>query len=59
MKRILIALISVLICASAQAREVFSLNDDWQFFYKLDTSSDNARRISLPHTWNLDALAGQ
>ena len=59
MRRIFIFLISIFICASASAREVYSLNDDWQFFYKLDTSSDNARRISLPHTWNLDALAGQ
>ena len=59
MRHLFIFLISIFICASASAREVYSLNDDWQFFYKLDTSSDNARRISLPHTWNLDALAGQ
>ena len=59
MKRYLIALILLLSCSLASAREVFSLNDDWQFFYKLDLSSDNARLVSLPHTWNLDALAGQ
>lgn len=41
------------------ARQTFSLNDNWQFFFKVETSSDYARNISLPHTWNLDALAGQ
>ena len=59
MKRCLIALLLILSCSLASAREVYSLNDDWQFFYKLDHSSDNARLVSLPHTWNLDALAGQ
>lgn len=59
MKRYLITLILLFSCSLASAREVFSLNDDWQFFYKLDLSSDNARLVSLPHTWNLDALAGQ
>ena len=42
----------------ALARQTFSLNDNWQFYFKLETSSDYARNISLPHTWNLDALAG-
>lgn len=43
----------------AEAREVYTLNDNWQFYFKLESSSDGARNISLPHTWNLDALAGQ
>ena len=47
------------LCYTAAARQVFSLNDEWLFFYKTETSSDNARRISLPHTWNLDALSGR
>lgn len=45
-------------CFSASAREVFSLNEEWNFFYKTDASSDVARRVNLPHTWNLDALCG-
>ena len=41
---------------AAQAREVYSLNDEWLFFFKNDASSDEARSVNLPHTWNLDAL---
>ena len=59
MKRILLTLIFAIVACVSQAREIYSLNDDWQFFYKHDMSSDNARVVSLPHTWNLDALAGQ
>lgn len=43
---------------SVSAREVYSLNNDWQFFFAEENSSDNAREISLPHTWNTDAYAG-
>ena len=57
MKRYIFALLLSIIGLTASAREVFSLNDNWQFFFKLETSSDYARHISLPHTWNLDALA--
>lgn len=59
MRRFLLTLIFAVVACVSQAREVYSLNDDWQFFYKHDMSSDNARVVSLPHTWNLDALAGQ
>lgn len=59
MKRYIFGLILSLFCISASARQVFLLNDDWQFFYKTDVSSDVARRINLPHTWNLDALSGE
>lgn len=59
MKRYIIALLMILGVASSEARTVYSLNDGWQFFFKLETSSDYARHISLPHTWNLDALSGK
>ena len=59
MKRYIFGLILSLFCLSTSARQVFLLNDDWQFFYKTDVSSDVARRINLPHTWNLDALSGE
>ena len=44
--------------ASAAAREVYSLNSGWRFFYATENSSDNAREISLPHTWNAEAFVG-
>ena len=59
MKRYIIIALLLIFCSAASAREVFSLNDNWQFYFKLESSSDSARNISLPHTWNLDALAGQ
>lgn len=59
MKRFILGLILSIITFSATARQVFLLNDDWLFFYKTDVSSDVARRVNLPHTWNLDALSGE
>ncbi len=46
------------VALSASAREIYSLNNDWKFFYAEENSSDNAREITLPHTWNLDAFIG-
>lgn len=59
MKRYLL-LISVLAAfvAEVAAREVYRLNDDWTFYFRSENSADDARNITLPHTWNLDALAG-
>lgn len=59
MKRYIVLTLFTLFCLSLSAREVFTLNDNWQFYFKLESSSDSARNISLPHTWNLDALAAQ
>jgi Beta-galactosidase/beta-glucuronidase len=57
MKKLL--LIFLLIAAwSVQAREVYPLCDDWLFSFRYENSSDYARCVTLPHTWNLDALAG-
>ena len=57
MKKLL--LIFLLIAAwSVQAREVYPLCDDWLFSFRYENSSDNARCVTLPHTWTLDALAG-
>ena len=59
MRKILVCAI-VVICAvvSVSAREVYSLNSGWKFFYAEENSSDNAREVTLPHTWNLDAFVG-
>lgn len=59
MKRLIFTIILVALTITTQAREVYSLNDSWKFYFKAETSSDNARNVSIPHTWNLDALAGQ
>ena len=59
MKRLVLYIILVIgVIASASAREIYSLNSGWKFFYAEENSSDNAREIALPHTWNLDAFVG-
>ena len=54
MKRYIATLLLLAICASTQAREVFPLNEGWRFFFKSENSSDNARHVTLPHTWNTE-----
>ncbi len=59
MKRYLLLIFVVAVfVAEAAAREVYRLNDDWTFYFRSENSADDARNITLPHTWNLDALAG-
>ena len=59
MKRYLLLIFVVAaFVAEAAAREVYRLNDDWTFYFRSENSADDARNITLPHTWNLDALAG-
>ena len=58
MKRYIATLLLLAACASVQAREVFPLNEGWRFFFKSENSSDNARHVTLPHTWNADTGAG-
>lgn len=58
MKRFLFFLLTL--CAAITtltAREVYILNNSWRLFFKDDNSSDDARFVSLPHTWNTDALS--
>ena len=60
MKRFLIlAMVLLGTFASVSAREIYSLNSGWKFFYKEENSSDNAREVTLPHTWNVDAFVGE
>ncbi len=59
MKRILLYIALVLgVATSAYGREIYSLNSGWKFFYTEENSSDNAREICVPHTWNIDAFVG-
>ena len=53
---VLMLLVGVVLTTSA--REIYSLNNGWKFFYMEENSSDNAREITLPHTWNIDAFVG-
>ena len=59
MKRFCLLLMLFLgVVASGSAREIYSLNSGWKFFYMEENSSDNAREVTIPHTWNLDAFVG-
>ena len=58
MKRyIAILLLLTGLAATARAREVFPINEGWRFFFKSAKTSDNARHVTLPHSWNTDPLA--
>lgn len=50
-KYILLALILAL-GAQARAREIYPLNEGWRFFFASEASSDDARFVTLPHSWN-------
>ena len=57
MKRFLTLILACFTALSAlSAREVYTLNNSWRFFFKDENSSDNARFVTIPHTWNSDAL---
>ena len=58
MRKILL-FIALLLCvvSTLSAREIYVLNNDWQFFFKEENSSDFARNITLPHTWNTNIPA--
>lgn len=54
MKRYIATFLLLLACGTAAARSVYPLNEGWRFFFKSENSSDNARHVTLPHTWNTD-----
>lgn len=61
MKKQLLTLVTItlsVICSYAQ-REVINFNDNWKFSLGLEVQRDKAVNINLPHTYNLDALAGK
>ncbi len=60
MKKYLIAILLALSFGlPGQAKEVFKLNRNWDFFSDTEGSSDRAVKVNLPHTWNQDALSGK
>lgn len=56
MGRYIFILLFAVNALSLQARDIYPLNEGWGFFFKHENSSDNARVVSLPHTWNVDAI---
>ena len=52
--RCLLAILLLSISTTAVGREVFPFNEGWRFFFKSENSSDNARHVTLPHSWNTD-----
>lgn len=57
MKRYILLLLLATAVTTAAARDVFPLNEGWRFFFKSENTSDNARHVTLPHTWDTDPLA--
>lgn len=58
MKKYIVVFLVFMICAPVAGREVYNMNSDWKFFNGRATSSDGAQTVTLPHTWNSDATAG-
>ena len=58
MKRYLLLLAALAGCLAVRGREVIPLNEGWRFYYQSEKSSDNARTVTLPHSWNTDPTAG-
>ena len=60
MKRLSLILMfmGVMLSTGSMARESYSLDKGWGFFFSHEASGDSARHIDLPHTWNQDALVG-
>lgn len=59
MKRYFVFWLALVWCFAAQGREVIPFNEGWRFYYQSEKSSDNARTVTLPHSWNTDPAAGQ
>lgn len=49
----------ILLSFSGYCVEVVNINRGWRFFSNLERSSDAATIVTLPHTWNSDALMGK
>ncbi|MDL2320341.1 glycoside hydrolase family 2 protein [Alistipes sp. OttesenSCG-928-B03] len=56
--RLIILLLLIFTAAPGFARDVYNFNHGWKFFDGRQTTSDNAVAVTLPHSWNGDATAG-
>lgn len=43
----------------SQSRQVININNDWQFTPGYEVRNNIFTKISLPHTWNMDAMSGK
>lgn len=62
MKKIFIPFVFLLISSFtvfSQSRQTINLNQNWQFTPGYEVRNNVFTEISLPHTWNLDALSGK
>lgn len=62
MKKIFLPFVFLLISSFAvfsQSRQTINLNQNWQFTPGYEVRNNVFTEISLPHTWNLDALSGK
>lgn len=59
MKRYILVILTLILSFEISAREVYSLNNGWRFFYGDAVSSDFARQVTLPHIWNSDGSQSQ
>ena len=58
---ILVAVLSVCLVsahAAAPERESYNLNEGWRFFFADEPDAADADYVTLPHTWNVDAVEG-
>ncbi|MDE6877413.1 MAG: beta-galactosidase, partial [Alistipes sp.] len=57
MKRDILLALLLLWALPLGAREIYPLNEGWRFFYASEPNSDNARFVTLPHSWNNNPTA--
>lgn len=57
-KQIVPLLIMAVLTSTAAGRNIYNFNSGWRFFYGNDPSGDGGVRVTLPHTWRRDAIAG-
>ncbi len=52
MRHILFLLITLVGVFPISAREVYNLDREWRFFFASEQSADEARIVTIPHTWS-------
>lgn len=58
MKHYLFGILAIIFSLQLHAREVYSLNNDWKFFFN-ETAPEGMIPVTLPHTWNGQDVLGR
>lgn len=58
MKKLLLAILAITPLVGSAQRIVQNINRDWQLTPSSEVRTGVSEPINIPHTWNLDALAG-